>query len=61
VGHNPDDALPPFADDPDPGGRATALRALRDCPRLLGHLARNPHDDVRTRALSLLSRHQQLG
>ncbi|MEW2491906.1 hypothetical protein [Streptomyces sp. NPDC048411] len=61
LGALPDDALPPFADDPDPGVRATALGALRDCPRLLRNLVQNPHDDVRARALSLLSRHHWLG
>ncbi|MFD7690687.1 hypothetical protein [Streptomyces sp. NPDC059781] len=29
-----DDALPPFAEYPDPGVRATALGTLRDRPRL---------------------------
>ncbi|QIJ60642.1 HEAT repeat domain-containing protein [Streptomyces sp. JB150] len=53
----PDDALPPFADDPDPGVRATALTALRHTPRLLRALLDSTRDDVRTRAETLLHRH----
>jgi hypothetical protein len=48
LGALPDDALPPFADDPDPGVRATALSALRGRPRLLRNLIRDLQGDVRT-------------
>ncbi|MFE6358717.1 hypothetical protein ACFVP3_01690 [Streptomyces sp. NPDC057806] len=56
LGALPDEALPPFADDPNPGVRATAITALRKSPQLLGPLTHHRHTDVRARATSLLAR-----
>ncbi|CAM5608946.1 hypothetical protein SGLAM104S_04867 [Streptomyces glaucescens] len=54
----PDDALPPFADDPDPGVRGTALSALRDTPCLLRDLLDSSREDVRARVEVLLERNR---
>jgi HEAT repeat protein len=54
----PDDALPPFADDPDPGVRGTALSALRGTPSFLRDLLDSSREDVRTRAKILLERNR---
>ncbi|GGR43863.1 hypothetical protein [Streptomyces roseolus] len=56
----PDDALPPYADDPDPGrsGRAARLRDDPEAPRgMLGHR----HARVRVRAPALLPHRHGLG
>ncbi|MEV4682303.1 hypothetical protein [Streptomyces kurssanovii] len=60
LGGLPDDAMPVFADDPDPRVRATALGALRHNPRTLRDLVHHRHSDVRATALSLLSRRHDL-
>ncbi|MCL7424861.1 hypothetical protein [Streptomyces sp. YS415] len=56
LGALPDEALPLFADDPNPGVRATAITALRKSPQLLGPLTHHRHADVRARAMPLLAR-----
>ncbi|MFC8373120.1 HEAT repeat domain-containing protein [Streptomyces sp. NPDC057239] len=58
LGALPDDALPPFADDPDPGVRGTALSALRGTPCLLRDLLDSSREDVRARAEVLLERNR---
>ncbi|MGW0604674.1 hypothetical protein [Streptomyces sp. NPDC002640] len=54
----PDDALPPFADDPDPGVRGTALSALGRTPCLLRELRDSPREDVRAHVEILLEYNQ---
>ncbi|WP_031011869.1 hypothetical protein [Streptomyces sp. NRRL F-5727] len=57
----PDDALPPYADDPDPRVGAVVLRALRDDAEALRGLLGHRHARVRAHALVLLAHRHRLG